>query len=74
MPNLRRLLARKWMPALLYGSVGEEDLGSGAVRPEHLDRPYIESTIGSESEGVTRKILRLWVQDGRVFGESTDEF
>ncbi len=74
MPNLRRLLARKWVPALLYGRIGGDDLGVASVEPGHLDRPYIEATMGSESSGVKQQIVRLWVQDGKVFGESTDEF
>ncbi len=74
MPNIRRLLARKWMPALLYGRIDGDDLGAASLQPEHLDRPYIEATFGTEADGVFRQVKRLWIQDGRVFGESTDEF
>ena len=74
MPNLRRLMARKWMPALLYGRIAGDDIGAESLEPGHFDRPYIEAEFGDESSGVLQKILRLWIQDGRVFGESTDEF
>ena len=74
MPSLRRLMARKWMPALLYGRIAGDDIGVDSLEPGHFDRAYLESEFGSDANGVLQKILRLWVQGGRVFGESTADF
>ncbi len=50
----------------------------GSITPDKLDRSYVEATFGADAEGeppgVLRKILRIWVQDGKLFGESDDEF
>lgn len=50
----------------------------GSITPDKLDRPYIEATFGEEAEGeppgVLRQILRIWIQDDKLFGESDDEF
>ncbi len=83
----RRLSLRKWIPAFLYAKVQDEDLGDitlegtvadGSVTPDKLDRPYIEATFGAEAEGqppgIIRQIKRAWVQDGKLYGESEDEF
>ncbi len=49
----------------------------GSITPEKLDRSYIESSFGEEAEGespgILRRILRIWVQNGKVYGESDDE-
>ena len=95
MPNLRRLLARKFIPGLLSGKIDAADLADGvteeiaanitpravadgSITPDKLDRPYIEASFGVDAEGqplsVLRKIIRLWVQDDKVYGESDDEF
>lgn len=86
MPSLRRLLAKKWSPALLFGKICPDDVegnpdgevADGSITPEKLDRPYVEATFGAEAEGkppgIIRKLIRLWVQDDKLLGESDDEF
>lgn len=86
MPDPRRLLGRKWSPALLFGKVDAQDVvGSldvevddGSITPTKLDRSYVEATFGAEAEGqptsILRKLIRLWVQDDKIYGESSDEF
>ncbi len=50
----------------------------GSITPAKLDRPYVEATPGADAEGqppgVVRQIKRIWIQDGKLFGESDDEF
>ncbi len=86
----RNLSIRKYLPGFLFGAkIHQEDLGDGvlggggvpadgSITPDKLDRSYIEATFGEDAEGqspgVIRKILRMWVQDGKLFGESDDEF
>ena len=82
MPSLRQLRASKWSPAMLFGHVADDDLAPGAggtpapgsITPAQLDRTYIESTFGSGAAGILRRIVRLWVQDGDLFSEASDEF
>lgn len=83
MPSLRPLRAIKWSPALLFGHTAADDLAPGAgggppapgsITPAQLDRPYVESTFGAGAGGILRRIIRMWVQDDKVFGESEDEF
>ncbi len=72
----RRLLPRKWSPAYLYGRADE--VVDGSITPDKLDRSYVESSFGAAAEGqppsILRKLIRLWVQDGKVYSESNDEF
>lgn len=81
MPSERRLRAAKWSPALLFGKVTAEDLDAdaievpdGSITPAKLDREYVENSFGAVASGVLRKIRRLWIQDGDLFAEATDEF
>lgn len=78
MSRLRRLLAKKWSPALLFGRSEADEVADGSITPAKLDRPYIESSFGAAAEGqplgILRKVIRIWVQDGKVYNESTDEF
>ena len=99
MPNIRRLLARKFVPGLLSGKIDAADLADnvtediaseiaenttpgavadGSITPDKLDRSYIEASFGADAEdqpsGILRKIIRLWMQDDKVYGESDDEF
>lgn len=83
----RHLSIRKFVPGFLIGKVQDEDLGDvtiegtvadGAITPDKLDRSYVESSFGVDAEGqppgVIRKIFRIWIQDGKLYGESNDEF
>jgi hypothetical protein len=72
--SFRRLRAIKWSPALLWGYIAGEDIQAAEVEPVHLDRGYVENTFGSGAIGTLRQLVRLWVQDGNLFGESTDDF
>lgn len=50
----------------------------GSITPDKLDRSYVESSFGEDADGqppgVIRKIIRMWVQNDKVYGESDDEF
>lgn len=74
MPSLRRLLAKKWSPALLFGRVSGDEIGPGEIEHEHMAVDYVENTFGAGAGGVLRQIQRIWVQDGDLFSEATDEF
>lgn len=74
MPSLRRLWAGKWSPAILFGFIRGDDIAAGAIEHAHMQDDYIESEFGAGAGGVLRKILRIWVQDERLFSEETDEF
>lgn len=67
-------LASKFSPATLYGRTMADDLVDGIVQPKHFDRFYVESTFGVGASGILRQIQRLWVQDGKLFSEETDNF
>lgn len=87
---VRNLSIRKFIPGFLFGGrVQKEDLGEdvsigdgaiadGSVTPDKLDRSYIEASFGTDAQGqppgVLRKVIRMWVQNDKVFGESDDEF
>ena len=86
----RNLSIRKFIPGFLFGgrvqnedlgddvSIGDGELDDGSVTPDKLDRSYIEASFGDDAQGqppgVLRKVIRMWVQDNKVFGESDDEF
>ncbi len=74
MPSLRRLLASKWSPALRWGYIGSRDIGPGEIEHEHMEVDYVEAAFGTGAAGALRQIQRLWVQDGDLFAEATDEF
>lgn len=71
MPDLprRRLAAKKFSPALVFGHISVD---------EDLDADVVKAEFGAGSEGqplsLLRKVLRIWVQDGDLFAETTDEF
>ncbi len=50
----------------------------GSITPEMLDRSYVEASFGADADGqppgTIRKIIRMWIQDAKLFGESDDEF
>lgn len=73
MPSLRRLWAKKWSPALLFGFIEGDDIGPAEIEHEHMAQDYVESEFGVGG-GALRKVLRIWVADGRLFSEETDEF
>lgn len=68
MPSLRRLPARKWLPALIFGHIEvEHDLDLEVVRgepPAPGDQPSV---------GLLQRALRLVVQDAKMFAD-VDEF
>lgn len=69
MASLKSLPARKWSPALLYGYVDVDvDVNVDVIRAE------FGAAAEGQPPGLLRRILRLWVQDGDLFSEATDEF
>ena len=74
MPSGRQHCVSKFHPAFIFGAVCEDDIAPLAVVPGHLDRGYVENTFGVGAAGVLRQIQRIWVADGRLFSEETDNF
>lgn len=74
MPSNRRLPAIKWSPSLVFGHVSGDEIAPATIEHGHMERDYVESEFGAGAAGVLRKVLRLWVADGRLFSEETDEF
>ncbi len=74
MPSLRSLSATKWSPALLWGHIRGDTIAAETIEHAHMQDDYIENTFGTGASGVLRKIQRIWIQDGELFSEATDEF
>jgi len=74
MPSLRPLPAIKWSPALLWGHIRGVDIAASTIEHANMEFDYIENTFGAGAGGVLRQIQRLWIQDGRLFSEETDDF
>lgn len=74
MPSLRKLAALKWSPALIWGHITGDDIAAETIEHEHMQADYVENTFGTGATGVLRKIQRVWIQDGALFSEATDEF
>ncbi len=82
----RHLSVKKYLPAFLQAQVQTDDIADdaeaqpaeGSVTPDKMDRQYIEAGFGEAAEGeppgILRRIVRMWVQDGQIYGESDDEF
>jgi hypothetical protein len=72
----RRVDASKYDPALRYGRVKANEVADDSITPKKLDRNYIEGSFGQDAEGLPpdllRQIIRLWQQDGKIKGETTD--